>query len=726
MVKLGKKARKFAKKHLQPVLKQRRKWKAMVKRKSSKRGQSDASEDQVEDISELSRNPEVIDIKDTSLDAVFSEDDSDADRDTSDSDGFLSEDSSCPSISDSDSEMYLEENSGDSALSAQNKAIQFQLEKEKKKLDKLKEKDPRFSKYLENYEKELGSQRNRDMDSDEDGPDEDAMQSLNGDGLNLNTVKILTSASIRSWIQLVSEQHNVPALAKLLNGYSVICNYGNRLTGALDTVKSRRIQNSEDICRLLMFILKEADSIFQVLLQVPSTNCKKGTFMELKKSPKWETMKPFIKSYLRSTLLLLSQVSDTEILAFSLTRLRASIRLFVAFPSLLRRLIKVSVNLWATGQKSLSLNSFLILRDIAITFRSDYFDNCLIKTYRAFMVSCNIVKPDNMEHLQFLRDSFVELCSLDVHKSISKAVVSIQKLARILQHGLQSKNKETLKCISGWQYAFCVDLWVVFLSANIKEYDLQPLLFIVIQIINGVVNLFPGPRYMPLRFKCVQWLNHLSSSSGVFIPVVPMILNILEYNAGKEIGSRKVNTNLSTNLKLPKHWLKSRNFQEDCALFAIELLSVHFAQWSFHISFPDMATIPLYWLRRFHENTAVESLRRVVKRFIDQVEQNVEYVQKKRDEVAYSPKDQQSVESFLQLEKCNSNASFTQYYKSIMNLATNGKKSLKNKKPERLRQESENTAVDASLIGKVKANVNGEIHRRKRQRKQENQTEVIS
>ncbi|RVW25456.1 hypothetical protein CK203_110752 [Vitis vinifera] len=53
-----------------------------------------------------------------------------------------------------------------------------------------------------------------------------------------------------------------------------------------------------------------------------------------------------------------------------------------------------------------------------------------------------------------------------------------------------------------------------------------------------------------------------------------------------------------------------------------------------------------------------------------QVEQNVEFVQKKRDEVAFSPNDQQSVESFLQLEKGGGgNAPFTQYYNSIMEKA---------------------------------------------------------
>lgn len=109
---------------------------------------------------------------------------------------------------------------------------------------------------------------------------------------------------------------------------------------------------------------------------------------------------------------------------------------------------------------------------------------------------------------------------------------------------------------------------------------------------------------------------------------------------------------------------------------AIELLAVHFMQWSCHISFPELAVIPLIRLKKFYERSTVESLKRVVKRLMDmvsqlffkpsfekeknncfnlpsltllQVEQNVEFVQKKRDDVAFSPKDQESVDQFLQV-----------------------------------------------------------------------------
>lgn len=58
---------------------------------------------------------------------------------------------------------------------------------------------------------------------------------------------------------------------------------------------------------------------------------------------------------------------------------------------------------------------------------------------------------------------------------------------------------------------------------------------------------------------------------------------------------------------------------EQCVYSAVELLVVHFFQWSYQISFPELATVPLIRLRKFHEKTTTESLKRVVKRLMDQV-----------------------------------------------------------------------------------------------------------
>ena len=146
--------------------------------------------------------------------------------------------------------------------------------------------------------------------------------------------KLFTSSAINLWCQLVKEEHSSSAFVCLLNAYRAACHYG-----AESLV--HQIQNSETFCSILMFVLSEADDIFRRQLQISLVNCKKETILELQNTSKWQTIKPFVKSYFRSTLFLLDQVADSDILNFALNRLRASLIFFAVFPSLLHRLIKV-------------------------------------------------------------------------------------------------------------------------------------------------------------------------------------------------------------------------------------------------------------------------------------------------------------------------------------------------------------------------------------------------
>ncbi|KAL8090492.1 protein REBELOTE isoform X2 [Apium graveolens] len=643
MGKLGKKARKFAKKNLQSVLRKQRKTKTFFKKRPSKGGK-DKGDTEVEKTA-IVENGSVDDgaIEVTSLDALFT--DSDVDMDASDSDGYLSEDNSCSHVTDCDTLNVFEGNNDIGTMSTNNEKMQEELLIQKKKLDRLK-------KY-----------------SDEDEKSDYTLQLVDEDDSNRNKSKVLSTSLVRSWSERVKEDHSDSALSSLLNAYRDACHFGTELSGLADDDLCYRIQNSEVFCNVIFIMLQEADNIFRALLKISPTTFKKETILELKNTSMWKKMKPFVKSYLRSTLFLLNQVTDSQILALSLTRLRTSIIFFAAFPSLLQRLIKISVHFWATGSGDLSSCSFHIIKDVAAVFSSNCLDTCLTRTYKAYIARCKVVEIADIQHIEFLKNSFIELCSVDVQKSCGMAILSIKQLAKILQMGLKTKNEEAIKSICSWQYVNCIDIWVSFLTAYIEDYNLQSLLYTTIQLVNGVAYLFPGPRYFPLRVKCIKWLNSLSCCSGVFIPVASFLLDTLEHNTGKEGGGNVKAINLTSSLKLPKQWLKSHSFQVECVLLVIEMLAIHFAQWSYHISFPDLATIPLIRLRKFYELTNVESLKRSVKRLIDQVEQNVLFVQKKRDEVSYSPDDQQSVDSFLQLEKGSLNSPFTQYYRSVMEKA---------------------------------------------------------
>nr|XP_010906311.1 nucleolar complex protein 2 homolog isoform X2 [Elaeis guineensis] len=546
--KLGKKARKFAKKNLQSVLKRRRKLKSMFKRKAASRrvGNEDAAEGYEKVKSELHARGNSDDgaILNDQLENLFVEDDDHLNEDVSDSDGYLSEDPECPYISES-------ENEDDSR--GQNKEIHLELAKQKRKLERLLEKDPKFAEFVESRRSDLDQTRSEEIYSDDEGN----TSYLDGVAVRQSQIshddKVLTGHTIDVWCWLVMEQPDGSGFANLLNGFHAASQYGINF----DDNSSPRIPNRAVFSKILTFVLCEADGVFRRLLGVPDS-CSKECILKLKSTPKWKTVRPLMKSYLRSSLFLLNQVTDSQILVFILSRLRASVIFFTLFPSLVGRLIKILVHLWATGEESLSSSSFFFIRDIASQLSSDCLDTCLTRTYNAFIAHCKFVEPTNLKHLKFLMDSVVEIYSLNIQKSYQKVLLSVQQLASILRQALKTKGK------------------------------------------------------------------------------------------------------------VPKQFLKSRDFHEECVLSAVELLVAHFVQWSYHISFPEVATIPLILLKRFHEKTNVESLRRLVKRLIDQVEQNIAFIQKKREEVSFSPNDQASVECFLQLEKTGPPAPFTRYYSSIL------------------------------------------------------------
>ncbi|CAN1237787.1 Protein REBELOTE [Linum grandiflorum] len=656
MGKLGKNARKFAKKNLQSVMKRKRKINSVFKKRAAKKGGRGGGNHKEEIIQQTSgRETQVEDVGAISFDAIFNENDTDMGGDDSGSDGYLSEDAGCIDIDEGKREINLKDSSKDTAVSGQNRNVFTELAKQKEKLERLKERNPEFVKFLESTKGRTVPITEEENYLGEDESDNDDSQSTDEDGA-------LSSSAVGSLCQLVKEQHDVPSLVRILNAYRAGSHYGSESFGVL--------RGTESLGNIMIFVLQEANEVFRKILGISSSTQKKEVILELKNTSKWKTLRPLIKLYLRSTIFLLNEVTDSEILAFILKRLRTSVAFFAAFPSLLQRLIKISVHIWATGKGDLSVQSFLVIQDVAVVFNSDLFDTCFVKAYKTIIGHCKFVDPAIFEHLQFLKKSFIELCSQDMQKSMRMAILSIRELARSLQLGLRTRQKDVVKKICSWQYVNCIDLWVDFISVNIHDYKLQPLLYTMIQIINGVAVLFPGPRYLPLRVKSVQWLNLLSSSCSTFIPVASLVLDILEYRVDKEHQKPGKIFDLSSEVKLPKHWMKSRNFQEACVFSTLELLAVHFAQWGCHISFPELATIPLIHLRKFHERTTIESFRRMVKRFIDQVEQNVELVRKKRDEVAFSPKDEEAAASFLQLEKSGGNLPFIQYYKSLTGRVT--------------------------------------------------------
>ncbi|KAJ4781073.1 hypothetical protein LUZ62_065330 [Rhynchospora pubera] len=671
--KLGKKARKFARKGLQTVQKQKRKQRTFFKKKSAPRGRGlngeapDENEENLNherNVSQLDQNVGGGHVFDKNIGNLLGEEDEvELEDDFSDSDGYLSEDTECPYISENENENISRDDTARGTFQEENTEIKMQIAKQKKELDKLLAKDKEFAKFLESRRSQL-EQYDRMVSDDEEveGDEEEEEEEEQEE----QTRQPVTQTTLDVWCWLVTEDPNSPALRNLLNLY-----HNASLFGVITSrnEKSAQIVSHEVYSTVINFVLCEADGIFRALLGVAENSNAERILMKLKSSKEWLNVGPLVKSYFKSSIKLLNQVTDTMLLVFLLFRLMSSVVFLHAFSSLGRRLIKILVRFWSTGEDQLSTSAFLLMKEVASQLSSDYFNICMKAMYRTFVARCKFVDDSNLARIDFMKSSFLEITSLDVQQSYLVAVSSLQRLGDVVKHSSTTKKKEDLMKINNWQYINCLNLWVKFICLNYKENNLQQLFDKAVRVIFGVTSLFTGPRFLPLKLKCAQMLNDLSLTSGHFIPVSSLVFECLDLTGvvtGKMDGDEEPRLKLSTLLKVPGNLLKSRRFQEECVRSSVEVLCTHFSQWSFHVSLPELSTIPLILLKRCHEKATVESVRRLIKRFIDQAEQNRDFLQMKRDGVSFSPNDQTSIDNFLLLEKSNVKSSFTQFYASML------------------------------------------------------------
>lgn len=194
-------------------------------------------------------------------------------------------------------------------------------------------------------------------------------------------------------------------------------------------------------------------------------------------------------------------------------------------------------------------------------------------------------------------------------------------MAVLLRAALSTKSKDAYREVYCWQTVNCIELWARVLAAAAVRAeqgrggagvnDLAALSYPVAQLALGVAGLVPTPSYFPLRLRCVRALCALSSASGAFVPVAPLLLEILAWPELSRPAGRAGNSGFDPALVLraPKTLLRDAAFQEEIVAQTLELLTQHLAQWACHVSFPELAHLTTVALRRFVKHCPVDRFR---------------------------------------------------------------------------------------------------------------------
>nr|QUE41924.1 nucleolar complex protein 2 [Fragaria x ananassa] len=552
----------------------------------------------------------------------------------------------------------------------------------KEQLERLHEKDPEFYDYLKQHGEELLQFADEDIEDDSDTNLEDE-ETQEGDEIEEDeeTIdhevkkkgkdtpkKVVTTEMVDSWCNTIQETGKLSAIHSLMKAFRTACHYGDDKED--ESTLDFSIMSSSVFNKVMVFVLNNMDGIIRNLLELPAFGGKKETIIDLMTTKRWKNYNHLVKSYLGNALHVLRQMTDTDMISFTLRRLKHSSIFLAAFPILLRKYVKTAIDLWGLGGGALPISSLLFLRDLCIRLGSDCLDECFKGIYKAYVLNCQFMNAAKLQHVQFLGNCVVELYGVDLPTAYQHAFVFIRQLAMILREALSSKTKEAFRKVYEWKFMNCLELWTGAVCAYGSEADFRPVVYPLAQIIYGAARLVPTARYLPLRLRCIRMLNRIAASTGTFTPVSMLLLDMLEMkelNRPTTGGVGKA-VDLRTVLKVSKPTLKTRAFQEACVLSVVDELAEHLAQWSYSIAFPELSFIPGVRLRSFCKSTKVERFRRATRELIRQIEANSQFITERRKAISFLPNDP-AVVSFLEEEKKSEASPLSQYVTTLRQIA---------------------------------------------------------
>lgn len=542
-------------------------------------------------------------------------------------------------------------------------------------LESLKDKDPEFYKYLKENDSELfdfgdhGDLAEVDAlsEEEEEGP---AKKKKKGKAAGEDEEMVdntLTVPMVKKWQKLMEEQHSIRAMRQAVLAF--------RCAAYLNEADTQDMKYS----------IRESDVYHQVLItalnvvprvlshHLPVKESASGKVKVSMDSKKFKTLTPLIKSHTSSVHQLLSNLSDAQTLKLTLASVEPMLPYLLQFRKLLKALIKIVVGIWAdvSTTEATRIVAFLVLRRLMVIGDPGLRETVLKASYEGVVKGSRNTTIHTLPGVNLMKNSATELWGIDQNISYTTGFSFIRQLAIHLRGSITNTSKESYKAVYNWQYIHSLDFWSRVLSQHCdgfvearagKQSALRPLIYPVVQITVGAMRLIPTAQYFPLRFQLTRALLRLSRATGTYIPLASALLEVL--NLAEMRKPPKSSTlkplDFTTTIRAPKSYLRTRTYQDGVGEQVSELLSEFFVLWTKHIAFPELS-VPIVvmlkrWLKQVSSRTNHNSvgggnkntkINQMVLLLVQKVETNARWIEDRRANVTYTPRNRAEVETFL-------------------------------------------------------------------------------
>lgn len=541
------------------------------------------------------------------------------------------------------------------------------FDEHKGQLEALKEKDPEFYKYLQENDAELlefgdhGDLAEVDelSEGEEDGPAKKKKKPSKDE--DEGEAETLTVAMVKKWQKSMEEQHSIRAMRQIVLAFRAAA-YLNEA----DTQLSKySISDSNVYHQVLVTALEHVPKVLGHHLPVKET--ASGKVRVSMDSKKFKTLSPLIKSHTTSVHHLLTNLSDASTLKLTLSSIERMLPYLLQFRKLLKVLVRTVVDIWSdfVNSEATRITAFLVLRRLVVIGDAGIREAVLKTTYEGIVKGSRTTTVHSLPGINLMKNSAVELWGIDQNVSYTTGFTLIRQLAIHLRQTITHTTKESYKAIYNWQYVHSLDFWSRVLSQHCdalveakagKQSALRPLIYPVVQVTLGATRLIPAPQYFPLRFQLTRALLRLSRATGTYIPLAPILLEVL--NSPEMRKPPKSSTlkalDFNTSIRTPKSYLRTRVYQDGLGEQVAELLSEFFVLWSKNIAFSELSLPVVVMLKRWLKGVSSRTsgnknakVNQMIAVLVQKIELNSRWIEERRSKVNFAPKDRAEVDNFL-------------------------------------------------------------------------------
>ncbi|KAJ5396274.1 uncharacterized protein N7487_010577 [Penicillium crustosum] len=541
----------------------------------------------------------------------------------------------------------------------------------KDQLESLKEKDPEFYKYLKENDSELldfgdqGDLSEVDALSESEEPEDEEPAKKKKKKSKKEEEEpedeTLTIEMVKKWQKLMEEQNSIRAMRQAVLAFRAAAYVNDP-----DAPEQKYTISDKNVYHQVL--VTALNTIPKVLAHhLPVKESASGKIRVSLDSKKFKTLTPLIKSHTASVHQLLINLSDASTLKLTLASIEPMLPYLLQFRKVLKTLVKIVVGIWAdvSTADATRITGFLILRRLMVLGDAGIRESVLKATYEGVVKGSRNTTVHTLAGVNLMKNSAAEIWGIDQNVSYTAGFSFIRQLAMHLRKSITNTSKESYKTIYNWQYVHSLDFWSRVLSQHCdglveaqigKQSALRPLIYPVVQITLGAMRLIPTATYFPLRFQLTRSLLRISRATGTYIPLSASLLEVL---TSAEMRKHPKSSTLkpldfNTAIRAPKSYLRSRTYQDGVGEQVAELLSEFFVLWSKHIAFPELSVPVIVSLKRWLKQVSARSggnknakINQMILLLVQKVEANARWIEERRLNVSYAPRNRSGVESFL-------------------------------------------------------------------------------